>query len=108
MSCENEILDVRGALLNIDISKDTVFNKTFTLKDSEGTTISLASYTDFIFRIQTDPITEFDEGNGITESSNIITCDFEITIDVGKYEYQLVGVRSIGETELLRGKINVK
>lgn len=108
MSCENETLDVRGAFLPITVSKDTVFNKTFTLKDSEGVTISLSSYTDFIFRIQTSPITEFEEGNGITESSNIITCDFEVSIDKGSYEYQLVGVRSVGEIELLRGKITVK
>jgi hypothetical protein len=109
MSCENNTLDVRGALLNIPITKNTVFNKTFTLKDSDGNTISLSSYTNFKFRIQTTPTaTEFAEGSGITEASNILTCDFNINIDRGDYDYQLVGIRAVGETEFVRGKLKVK
>ena len=107
MSCGN--LDVRGAKLPIYVTKDTKVNRALTIKDSEGAAVDLSSYTNFIFRIFTTPSdVEFDEtGGDITQSSNMITFNFVVTLDSGEYDYQFVAVDSVGETEFLRGKIKI-
>ena len=108
MSCEATKLDARGALLNIDITKDTVFNKTVTVKDSDGETVALSGYDDLIFRIFSDPVTEFTlDGGDMSLASEIVTFDFAVTLAVAKYSYQFVGENSTGEVELLRGKLDV-
>jgi len=106
MECQK--LDARGALLNIEITKDTVFNKSLTVKDSEGVTVSLSGYDDLIFRIFTDTPTEFSLDDGdMSLASKVVTFNFNVDLAVGKYHYQFVGVETVGETELLRGKIDV-
>ena len=107
MSCENNRLDVRGARLDIEISEDTVFNKAFTIKN-DGELVDLSSYTNVVFRIETDPLVEYNFDVGISVEDSVITCDFEIDLAVGTYMYQMVGVRDVGETEFLRGKIFVR
>lgn len=106
MECQK--LDARGALLNIEITKDTVFNKSLTVKDSEGVTIHLNGYDDLIFRIFTESPTEFSlDGGDMTLTDHVVTFNFNVDLAVGKYYYQFVGVETVGETELLRGKIDV-
>jgi len=108
MSCENNNIENRGAVVPIYVSNDTVFDKTLTFTAVDGVALDLSGYTNFIFRIETDPKTEYTKTDGdMSVAANVVTCDFVVDIPEGNYNYQFLGVTATGEKEFLRGKFKV-
>jgi hypothetical protein len=107
MSCNNNI-DNRGARVDIFQTDDTVFDKTFTFTDSNDEPLDLSGYNNWVFRINTDTVTEFTESAGdITVNDNVLSCNFNIDLELGSYEYQLIGITAIGEKEFIQGKLKI-
>lgn len=106
MSCQN--IDVRGAKSNIIIEKDTVLNVNMTFKDSDGDIIHIDQYDDIQFVILNDtPITYSWENDDMSIHQHVLTLNFEVTIDAGEYNYQLLMINATGATQYMYGKIKV-
>ena len=109
MNCT--IIDERGAHIEIIIPKGKAINKVLKFTDADGNKITMTGYSDIIFRVNTTPsVTEYSKIDGDITVAHIneVTLNFEVNIDVGKYDYSLNCVTPVGEEQKVYGKLNVK